>query len=78
MRELYNYVQARESSSRSQHERDWSEDGPIVPLQDENTLDLNLESDWLPGQDDDRSASTGVGGTLPTAGGGLDDDRYVA
>jgi hypothetical protein len=71
-------VRAHDGASRSQEsqrERDWSDEGPIVPRQDDDT-----SSTVAGGQDDAySSASAGpVGGAPPMSDGGLDDDRYVA
>jgi hypothetical protein len=79
-RELSTYTQAYTSAPRSQREHDWSDDGPIIPRQDDDTWQVNVESDRASGQGDEYSgASTGpVNDALPMADGGLHDDRYVA
>jgi hypothetical protein len=79
-RELNTYARSRDNATRSQRSSDWSDDGPIVPRQDDEDWQINAELDRVSGQGDDLSnASAGaVGDAMSMADDrGLCDDMYV-
>jgi hypothetical protein len=78
-RELNTYARSHGSATRSQHESDWPDNGPIVPYQDDEDWQINADSDRVSGQGDNLSnTSADVGDAMSMADDrGPCDDMYV-